>query len=120
MSSSLTVKNGPGFYTGSPYITQVIPALCKYVSYTLSFDSKTVVNDGHAGYEGSLEIRLVDQELVYNGPNGPILPFEYVRRSYDFTYAGNANPQSLTIRFTCTAPSCEYIIDNISLVGHGA
>ncbi|KAL8836473.1 MAG: hypothetical protein Q9170_002906 [Blastenia crenularia] len=118
-NASLTVQNGPSGGYGSTYITQIIPALCKYVYYTLSFDAQTAVYGGQPGLECRLEINLSDEQLVYNGPNGDLLPFDYQRRSYTFPYTRNANPQSLTIRFTCTAPSGSFVIDNISLIGKG-
>lgn len=113
------MNNGPNGGYGSTFITQEIPSLCKYVYYTLSFDSEAVVIDGYLGGP-SLEISLNGgQRLVYNGPNRDLLPSEYVRRQYTFPYTRNTVAQALTIHFTCTAPSCGYIIDNISLVGHG-
>ena len=106
---------------GYTYIYQEIPSLCKYVYYTLSFDSKAVVIGANPySYMGAtLNISLNGgQQLVGNAPND-FLPSEYERRSYTFPYTRNTGAQALTIRFACTAPSCEYIIDNISLVGHG-
>ncbi|KAL8778837.1 MAG: hypothetical protein Q9213_007229 [Squamulea squamosa] len=111
-------RDSTGGY-GTTYIRQPIPALCKNVYYTLSFDADTKVYDGHPGKECSLEISLNDQQLVYNGPNGPILPFGYQRRSYTFVYSRNSGAQALTIRFTCTAPSGSFLVDNISLIGQG-
>ena len=58
--------------------------------------------------ECCLEINLNDRNLVYNAAGGDLLPFDYVRRSYTFPYTRNANPQALTIRFTCTVLSGEY------------
>lgn len=114
------MQNSPTGGYGSTYIRQTIPGLCRYVTYTLTYDSQITINGGQPGLECRVEINLNDQQLVYIGPpNGDRPPFSYQTRSYDFTYSGNQIPQALTIRFTCTAPSGMYIIDNISLVGSG-
>lgn len=121
-SSSLTVQNGPiggaGGY-GSTYITQPFPSLCRYVYYTLSFDAQTAVYGGQAGLECKLEISIGDRVIVYNGPGGDLLPFAYQRRTYTILQNRSSGAYALTVRFTCTAPSGVFMIDNISLVGQG-
>lgn len=63
----------------------------------------------------TLEIYIGGEFLVYSGDD---LTSEYVRRSYTFQSAGDADP-GLYIIFYCTAGGGEFIIDNVSLVGRG-
>ena len=115
------MDNGPRGEYGSTFIKQEIPCLCRYGQYTLSFDAQTAVVGSEPGSECRLQINLSQRQevLVYNGPDGPILPFEPERRSYAFTYRSDTCPQSLMVDFACTAPSGAFQIDNISLVGLG-
>ncbi|KAL8880352.1 MAG: hypothetical protein Q9198_002221 [Flavoplaca austrocitrina] len=90
MSSLLTVLNSPddgsGGY-GSTYIRQAIPSLCKYVSYTFSFDAQL---EGYSGYTNKgcrIEINLNGTPL-YNAPNYQSFPYGYQRLSYSFQYGG--------------------------------
>ncbi|KAI4117470.1 MAG: hypothetical protein LQ345_002308 [Seirophora villosa] len=90
-----------------------------YVYYTLSFDAQTAVYGGQAGLECKLEISIGDRVVVYNGPGGDLLPFAYQRRTYTILQNRSSGAYALTVRFTCTAPSGVFLIDNISLVGQG-
>lgn len=116
---SITNRVDPGFGTTSTTISQSIPRLCPYTSYTLTYSSQIFISGGDRSHACSVTYSLADGgQIVFIGPpNGDPPPFDYETRQATFTYYGSGGGNTLTIRLSCNAPSGGYRVDDVSLVG---